>query len=177
MAQPRPTQPRPVAPRPVAPRPVAPRPVAPRLVPLRAAQASAALWRLAPPLLWAALSACTAESTQLDPLPLAVDCPCAGGACPATSCGLRLEVEAASCLGEVEAVEVMVGATLEPVIWRPGDRLLTCAGIARGATQTLRARGDVGWSWTEPLSCPAPRAGETAGPIITRVLHCRRGAG
>ncbi len=115
---------------------------------------------------------CAVESPTLEPLPLATDCRCEGEVCPIDVCGVRLTVEAESCQGKVGAVEIMLGETLEPHVWQPGDTVTACASIARGKAVTMQARADKGWKWTEEVFCPDPEAGQTVGPTITRILHC-----
>ena len=122
--------------------------------------------------LWLVAAGCSVESTTLEPLPLATDCRCEGEVCPVDVCGVRLTVEAESCEGKVGAVEIMLGETLEPHVWRPGDTVTACASIGRGQAVTMHARADKGWKWTEEVFCPDPEAGQTVGPAITRILHC-----
>lgn len=120
-------------------------------------------------------ASCTAEAPTIDALPLAGPCLCEGGTCPATVCDILLTVEAETCEGSVEVVEVMLGETLEPTMLAPGQSARTCATIPRGETALMRARADAAWSWEEPIACPAAAPGETQGPTIARILHCTGG--
>ncbi len=147
-----------------------------------AASAPAAPWRalsrrLALAVLCGAAAACAAEAPTLDPLPLATDCACAaaGGSCPVTVCDVQIRVEAATCDGELAAVEVLIDGRLEPQVLLPGMAARSCSTVARGATAEIVARADTGWRWLETLTCPAATAGETQGPTLDRVLHCTAG--
>jgi hypothetical protein len=115
---------------------------------------------------------CGVEAADIDPLPIAVDCACADGLCPVDVCAMSIKVDLETCKGEVDAVEVMVGDTLESVILAPGQSLVSCATFARGSTAVMRARADRVWAWEELIDCPAAAAGEASGQIIDRVLHC-----
>lgn len=95
------------------------------------------------------------------------------GACPPQVCDVQIELEAATCGRSVELVEVLVNGKLEPGLWRPGQRLRTCATVARGAAATLDARSDGSWRWQHEVSCPPLQQGEAAGYTIVRVLHCK----
>lgn len=137
---------------------------------MRAPALAFALWLCA-----AVMTGCVAAAPTLDPLPLAADCACADGACPVAVCDVSIEVEAATCASEVDKVEILIGDTLEPAIFVPGQLGRTCATIPRGGKAWLRARADKAWSWEEELTCPAAAPGETSGPTIARVLHCAGG--
>ena len=119
---------------------------------------------------------CSVESSPMDPLPFG-ECKCTAEQCPVTVCDIELELDPKTCTGEVNSVEVLVGAQLEQHIWSPGDKKRTCSTIARGATVELYARADTPWQWREDITCPAPDGGvEANGPTIVRVLQCTASA-
>lgn len=103
-------------------------------------------------------------------------CACQAGEttiCPVDVCDLRLEIEAASCAGEVNLVEIQIGPYLEKHIWVPGVPARTCATVKRGESFELVARADTAWRWTPSIPCPDQvEAGATEGTTVSRVLQC-----
>lgn len=118
-------------------------------------------------------SGCQVEGTELDPIATPGACACEdGGAaavCPATHCGVRIEVDQATCAGKVDKVEVIIGDTLEAHIWKVGAPKVTCRGIPVNGKAIVYARADTPWKWqSEPLTCTEALAGST----IEHVLEC-----
>lgn len=145
-------------------------------LPALGSRAVAAPWQLslAAATLLITLAGCAVEPAALDPLPFG-PCACedAGGQCPVSVCDLRVELDKETCGDEVGAVEILIGGQLESTIWKPGDRVRTCATIPRGKRVDFVARADTAWRWREEILCPAPDgAAEKAGPTVVRVLHC-----
>ena len=124
----------------------------------------------------AALGGCSVDPQPLDEVKKPASCPClksdGSASCPATHCGVRVTVDKSSCDGKVAKVEVMVGETLEPKVWRVGEPRLTCAAIAAGEEAVVQARADTPWKWKSlPLKC----AKDSAGSAIEHVLECKTG--
>ncbi|HAN31777.1 MAG TPA: hypothetical protein DCQ06_09295 [Myxococcales bacterium] len=118
------------------------------------------------------LCSCSVEPADLDPLPFG-PCLCEAEQCPVSVCDVELSLDAKSCAGQVNSVEVLIAEQLESYIWTPGDKKRTCSTIPRGQTVELYARADSPWQWREEISCPAPDgSNEVSGPTIIRVLQC-----
>lgn len=126
-------------------------------------------------LLLAPCAGCAADSVPLAELPFG-QCVCQQGEkgeCPVDVCDLQLEVEAATCAGKVELVEIMIGAELERHIWVPGEPARTCATVKRGESFKVVARADTAWAWMPEIACPAQGAADAkTGETISRVLQC-----
>ncbi|GEM_PF-2953461 len=123
-----------------------------------------------------ASAGCSVEPHALDEAAKPASCPClktdGSASCPATHCGVRVTVDKASCDGKVNKVEVMVGETLEPKVWRVGEPQLACAAIEAGKEAIVQARADSPWKWKSlPLTC----AQDSAGSAIEHVLECKTG--
>ena len=123
-------------------------------------------------LLWAG---CGSEAPELAEYDFGT-CACQAGStttCPVDVCDLRLEIEASSCKGQVNAVEIQIGPYLEKHIWVPGEPARTCATVKRGVSFELVARADTAWRWTPSIPCPLQTdAGATEGTTVSRVLQC-----
>lgn len=122
-----------------------------------------------------AVASCGSEVPDLAERPFGV-CACqAAGAtsCPVDVCDLRLEIEASTCKGLVNQVEIQIGAELEKQFWVPGQPSRTCATVKRGESFEVVARADTAWRWSPTIPCPAqtdPSA--TEGTTVSRVLQC-----
>ncbi len=118
---------------------------------------------------------CGSEAPELAELPFG-DCACQKSdppRCPVDVCDLRLEIESASCLGEVNLVEIQIGASLEKHIWLPGQPARTCATVKRGQSFSVVARSDTSWRWSPTIACPKDvEAGATEGTTVSRLLQC-----
>ena len=122
-----------------------------------------------------ALAACTAETPELAELPFG-ECACQQTdppSCPMDVCDLRLEIEVGSCLGQVNLVEIQVGAQLEKHIWLPGQPARTCTTVKRGESFSVIARSDTSWRWSPTIGCPKElEPGATEGTTVSRLLQC-----
>lgn len=124
-------------------------------------------WLLA----WVAV-ACGSEAVPLGPVPTPT-CKCQPpAACPKDVCDVQVDISTATCATEVGRVEVMVGTTLEPGTFRPGEPRRTCATIARGTQARVVARADTAWQWVEQVACPPASAADTVGVTLVRVFSC-----
>lgn len=114
----------------------------------------------------ALLSAC--DGAALDaPAP----CPCEVHTCSAAACGFRVEL-GASCAGEVELAEVLVGAHLEASTVAPGGDMLACSRIEPGEEATIWVRGGA-WAWGPvTVACQPP-----GGQLHTLTFDCEAGQG
>ena len=126
-----------------------------------------------------ATSACVTVPTPRAPEPVTCLCPAAG--CPADRCDLQIEIEAASCAGQVAVVEAEIGGQLEPTRFSVGQPRRTCVTLARGSSAQIIARAAAPdsapdsvpeWQWQETVTCPAAQPGEQNGPTIARVFQC-----
>ena len=115
---------------------------------------------------------CADAPVPLDPLPTPT-CKCQPPApCPKDVCDVQIDVAKVTCATEVGRVEVMIGTTLEPATFFPGEARRTCATIPRGTQARLVARADTLWQWVEQVACPPASAADTAGVTLVRVLSC-----
>ena len=118
---------------------------------------------------------CGSDVPELADLPFG-ECACQQSdppRCPVDVCDLRLEIEAATCQGEVNLVEIQIGAQLEKHIWVPGKPAHSCTTVKRGGSFELVARADTAWRWGPTIACPAQTdPTEMVGPTVSRVLQC-----
>ncbi len=108
--------------------------------------------------------------------PKAPTCQCsANEPCPTSRCDLQIELSSATCKGQADYAEVLIGGELEPDRYDLGKPRRSCATLARGATAMLQARSNTTWQWAEEVVCPAAAPGDVQGPTIVRVLNCTTG--